>query len=196
MGDIINSRTRRRWTKEEEEMLIKYSDKMTESGLAKKLNRPTSSIRSKRKRMGIPCFVECSEKLTGIVVAELVGVHRSSIYKTWESKGLKMKMVGAFKVADEKELLRFMKEHPELWKASKCDYYFFCRYKWFKDRLEREKAGIEKYEKNKDVRYWTPTEISRAKMLKRRGFSHREIGAELGRTKQAIDHMSGKGMLK
>ena len=186
----------RRWTKEEEELLIKFSEKMTEGGLAKKLKRPISSVRAKRTRMGLPCFMDQTEMVNATMLAELVGVNRCNILRTWVNKGLKLQRVGQFRVADEKEILRFMQEHPELWKASKCDYYYFCQHKWFTDRLERERAGIEKYNKYRNMKKWTATEISRAKMLKRRGLSHREIGAELGRSKQAIDHLSMRGMLK
>ena len=195
MGEIRRKGKHRRWTKEEEEMLIKYSEKMTQSGLAKKLNRPTNSVRAKRNRMGLSGFADQSEKMNGKMIAELVGTNKTSIYKTWERKGFKLERVGQYKVADEFELIRFMQEHPELWKASKCDYYFFCQYKWFTDRLEREKAGLEKYDYYKDLKRWTDKEISRAKMLKRRGLTHREIGEELGRTKQAIDHASARGII-
>ena len=146
-------------------------------------------------RMGLPCFAEQSDKMTGRMIAELVGVHRTSIYDTWMKKGLALERVGQFLVADERELTRFMKLHPELWKATKCDYYFFCQYDWFQEQLKREKAGIV-HEKYKGVKLWTPTEKSRAKMLKKRGLTHREIGEMLGRSKQAIDHASRRGFLK
>ncbi len=196
MGEIRVYKPHRRWTKEEEEKLIRYSERMTEGGLAKLLNRPITSVRAKRARMGLPCFADQTDKVNCTIIAELVGVDRSNIHRVWVNKGLKMERVGPYKVTAEKELLRFMKEHPELWKASKCDYYFFCQYKWFTDRLKREKAGTEKYDHHKDIRYWTPVEISRAKMLKSRGFTHREIGEKLGRSKTAIDHASRRGMLK
>ena len=195
MGEIRTFGKHKRWTNEEEEKLIRYSERMTEGGLAKLLNRPVTSVRAKRTRMGLPCFADQTDKMNCTIIAELVGVDRTNIHKVWIRKGLKMERVGQYKVVEEKELARFMSEHPELWKASKCDYYFFCRYKWFKDRLQREREGKEEYNHHRDIRYWTPTEISRAKMLKRRGLTHREIGAELGRTKQAIDHISMRGML-
>ena len=53
MGETRKYAQHKRWTKEEEEMLIRYSEKMTEGGLAKKLKRPTTSVRSKRSRMGV-----------------------------------------------------------------------------------------------------------------------------------------------
>lgn len=195
MGETRRYTKHKRWTKEEEEKLIQYSERMTESGLAKLLNRPITSVRSKRARMGLPCFAEQTDKVNCTIIAELVGVDRSNIHRVWVNKGLNMERVGQFKVVEEKELARFMKEHPELWKASKCDYYYFCHYDWFVDRLKREREGLEKHDHYKDFRYWTAKEISRAKMLKRRGLSHREIGKELGRSKQAIDHASRRGYL-
>ena len=151
MGEVRVYKPHRRWTKEEEELLIKYSEKMTESGIAKKMNRPVSSVRAKRTRMGLPCFMDQTEKMNATMIAEIVGLDRSSIHRVWENKGLQMKRVGQFKVTDEKELIRFMQEHPELWKASKCDYYYFCQYKWFTDRLERERAGKEQYNKYRNI---------------------------------------------
>ena len=87
-------------------------------------------------------------------------------------------------------MLDFMQEHPELWKASDCDYYFFCRYKWFTDRLESEKAGTDNISHYRNRKAWTELDISRFKMLKSRGLTHNEIAAELGRTRRAIDHMN------
>ena len=91
-----------------------------------------------------------------------------------------------------------MKNHTELWRATKCDYHFFCRYKWFIQKLENEKAGIDCGTVQNTRRDWTMYEISRFKMLKNRGFTHRQIAEELGRTKRAIDHLSmrmNKGIL-
>lgn len=196
MGEVRGYKPHRRWTKEEEEKLIYYSERLTESGVAKKLGRPVNSIRGKRARMGLSGFLDQTDKLNCTMIAELIGVDRSNIHRVWVKKGLSLDRVGQYKVTTEKELLRFMKEHPELWKASKCDYYFFCQYDWFQKRLERERNGEEVYDWHKDIKYWTATEISRAKMLKSRGFTHREIGEKLGRSKQSIDHASRRGLFK
>lgn len=192
MGEVRKYAKHKPWTNEEEELLRKLSKTKTESGLAKALNRSVASVKCKRIRMGIPHCMEQTDKIMGVQIAELVGIDKSNIYRTWVDKGFKMQTIGRNKVASEAQLIKFMQEHPELWKASKCDYYFFCRYKWFKERLEREKAGLEKYDYYKDFRFWTAKEISRVKMLKRRGFTHQQIADELGRSKQAINHLSRK----
>lgn len=181
---------KRYWTKEEENQLIKLAETKLDSEIAKIMKRTKSSIKGKRLRMEIPCFVEQRDILMGSEIAELVGEHTTSIYKTWVMKGLHLKAKGPYKTVSEKQFIKFMKEHPELWKASKCDYYYFCRFQWFKDRLEQEKAGNEKYNHYKNIRKWTEKDISRMKMLKRRGMTHLEIAKEMGRTRRAIDHVN------
>ena len=119
-----------------------------------------------------------------------MGIDKTNIYKTWSKYGLKIRKTGTFKTVSEKELLAFMKAHPERWKASKCDYYFFCRHKWFQKRLRLEKAGKDITSRYQNLKRWTPDEISRLKMLMKRGFSNREMAAELGRTKRAVEHVA------
>ena len=192
MGEVRKYSRHKPWTKEEEELLRKLCEKYTESEIAKRMKRSKSSVNCKKIRMGIHHVMEQTDKIMVADIARLVGIDKSNIYKTWVGKGLELQTIGRNKVASEEMILKFMKEHPELWKASKCDYYFFCRHKWFKERLEREKAGLEKYDYYKDFRFWTAKEISRVKMLKQRGLSHQEIADELGRSKQAINHLNRK----
>lgn len=189
MGEVRKYSRRRSWTKEEERILLRDYERKSVSEIAKKLNRSESSIHCKRKRMGLYCFRESTDKLNTCQVAEIIGISQSGVSHTWMRKGLKFQKVGGYKVVTEETLVKFMQEHPELWKASKCDYYFFCRYKWFKDRLQRENAGIEKYDHYKDLRRWTDKDISRVRMLMKRGFSNKEIAEEIGRTKYATDHV-------
>ena len=192
MGEVRKYSRRKRWTKEEEELLRKLSETKTGSGIAKALNRSISSVKCKRWKIGILPVMEQTEKIMGSEIADLVGMNKTNIYTTWVNKGFKLQTIGRNKVATEENLIKFMKEHPELWKASKCDYYFFCKYPWFKERLDREKAGIEPYNHYKDLKRWTEKEISRVRMLKRRGLTHKEIAEEVGRSKIAIDHLNKK----
>lgn len=189
MGEVRKYAPHRRWTKEEENRLIALSEVMTNGKIAKELGRSASSVKSKRISMGISSYTEQTDDLTIAQIAELVGVDKTTISKTWRKYGMRFRTVGCYKVTKEKTLLAFMQKHPELWKASKCDYYFFCQNEWFMERLEAERAGIDKGNHYRNRREWTNMELGRLKMLKRRGLSHREIANELGRTKRSIDHM-------
>lgn len=190
MGEIRKYGEHRRWTKEEEKRLCQLCEEKTKSGIAKELGRSRQSVNSKRIELGIASFTDQTDKLSMKQIAELVGVDNSTIGKVWTNHGLRFRKVGQYKVISEDRLLSFMQEHPEFWKASKCDYHFFCRHKWFMERLENEKSGIDNGTHYQNMRLWTGTEISRMKMLKRRGLTHGEIAKELGRTKSAVDHMN------
>ena len=190
MGEIRKYGEHRRWTKEEEKRLCQLCEEKTKSGIAKELGRSRQSVNSKRIELGIASFTEQTDKLSMKQIAELVGVDSSTIGKVWTNHGLRFRKVGQYKVISEDRLLSFMQEHPEFWKASKCDYHFFCRHKWFMERLKNEKSGIDNGTHYQNMRFWTVAEISRMKMLKRRGLTHKEIANELGRTKKAVDHMN------
>ena len=192
MGEVRKYGRHRRWTKEEEERLKELCEKKTKSGIAKELGRSKEAVNSKRIELGIACFAEQTDKLSMGQVAELVGIDNSTIGKVWTKHGLRFRKVAPYKVVSEETLLSFMQKHPQLWKASKCEYHFFCRHKWFMERLEKERAGIEPGTHYQNMRFWTNIEISRMRMLKRRGLTHKEIAKELGRTKKAVDHMSMK----
>lgn len=190
MGDVRRYGRHRSWTKDEEDKLRILCEVKTQSGIAKELGRSIQSVKSKRIDLGIASFTEQTDKLSIKQISDLVGVDSSTIGKVWTKHGLRFRNVGMYKVISEESLLAFMQAHPELWKASKCDYYFFRKNKWFLERLKNEKSGIDRGTHYQNMRFWTCAEISRMKMLKRRGFTHGEIAKELGRTKRAVDHMN------
>ena len=189
MGVVRNYGKHRRWTAKEEELLSRCSEKYPDSVTAKKLGRTTSAVKAKRIAMGISSFTNQTDKLTLKQVADLVGLDKTNIGKVWVRHGLSIQKQRHYRLVKEEDLVLFMRQHPEFWKASKCDYYFFCRYKWFRERLEREKAGADEVSRYQNYKYWTSREISRMQMLKRKGLTHRQIGAELGRSKRAVDKM-------
>lgn len=190
MGEVRRYGRHRTWTQEEVEKLRRLCEEKTQSGIAKELGRSIQSVKSKRIDLGIASFTEQTDKLSIKQISALVGVDSSTIGKVWTKHGLRLRNAGMYKVISEESLLAFMQAHPELWKASKCDYHFFCRNQWFMERLKNEKSGIDRGTHYQNMRFWTCAEISRMKMLKRRGFTHGEIAKELGRTKRAVDHMN------
>lgn len=190
MGEVRRYGRHRTWTQEEVEKLRRLCEEKTQSGIAKELGRSSQSVKSKRIELGISSFTDQTDKLSMKQIADLVGVDSSTIGKVWKKHGLRFRNVGMYKVISEESLLAFMQAHPELWKASKCDYHFFCRNQWFMERLKNEKSGIDRGTHYQNMRFWTCAEISRMKMLKRRGLTHCDIARELGRTKRAVDHMN------
>lgn len=181
---------RRYWTKEEEELLIKLCEIKPQAAVAKELGRSVQSIKGKRKSMNIDSFMMQTDLINLTDVARLVGLDPSSIAKTWRKHGLHLMKKGPFRCVSEKALTDFMKKHTDLWRATKCDYHFFYKYKWFRQKLENEKSGVDCGTVQNTRRDWTMYEVSRFKMLKNRCFTHNQIATELGRTKRAVDHLS------
>lgn len=176
---------RKKWTPEEEELLKKLSQKYTKSDIAKKLGRSTSSITNKKKQLGIGFMMELTDLWNFNQLSDAVGKSMGSVNKSWVANGLKFVKRGCYCLVEEKEVLRFMQEHPNLWDATKCDYYLFYQYPWFIKKLEEDRkkpANAKKY-------FWTDYEKSILVTLKKRGLSHKEIAKRLGRTKKAIDGM-------
>ena len=186
----MKKKSKRMWTLEEEQRLIKLSEKYSQRTIAKNLNRSVASVKGKRIRMKIDCFTDQTDKLNITQISELTGIHNGSISKTWRKYGLRFRKENNFAITTEKQLIEFMRSHPELWKAADCDYYFFYRFDWFMEKLEKEKSEEIQLSHYRSRRPWTELDISRFKMLKSRGLTHNEIAAELGRTKRAIDHIN------
>lgn len=189
---MTNRKRKRAWTEKEEQRLIYLCERYPQCEVARKLKRTISSVKAKRLRMNLDSFSDSTDKLNIAQISELVGVHRQSITRTWFKYGFKTEKEGMFLLAAENELIRFMKKHPELWKAADCDYYFFQRFDWFIDKLHKEKAGQIQLNQYRTRKSWTELEISRFKMLKKRGLTNSEIAKELDRTLSSVEHMSAR----
>ena len=176
------------WTTEETEQLKYLCKRKTNSEIAKIMNRSVSSIDSKRREIGATNVMYYMDYLTCKDVGVLVGQCSKTIYNLWSKNGFPYKKVGRFKVIREKNLVTFMQEHPELWKASQCDYEFFSKYDWFIERLRREREGIDEISPRRNRKLWTEYEESLAKMYWKKGLHYTEIGKKLNRSKFSAYH--------
>lgn len=189
MGEIRKYGKHRYWTEEEEKQLRRLSKKKTSTQIAKIMGRTKSSIDCKRQRMMIPDCINATDGIIAKQVGYLVGQHEKSIYNRWKKAGLPIKPFGAhYYVISEKNLVKFMQEHHDLWRASQCDYDFFRKYDWFQKRLEEERKGTDTISHYRKRRAWTSYELSKVKMLWEKGKTALEIAEELDRSTMAIYH--------
>ena len=190
MGEIRKYGKHKYWTEAEEMQLRRLSKTKTSLQIAKIMGRTKSSIDGKRQRMGIEDCVNYTDSIIAKQVGYLVGQHEKSIYNRWKKAGLPLKPFGAhYYVIAEKDLVEFMQKHHELWRASQCDYDFFCQYQWFLDRLKAERSGTDTISPYRNRRNWTAYDLSRAKMLYKRGMHYTEIAKELGRSNMSMYHV-------
>lgn len=132
----------RRWTPEKEAWLEEKYGVFTAQGCAKHLKVSVNAVRSKAQYIGIGQFKENSDLLTCTDVAEMLGVSRSTVIR-WAQKGwISSTKKNRYVMINEKDLIKFMKENPDRWKALKCDKYMFQRHQFFVDRLKEERQEM------------------------------------------------------
>jgi predicted transcriptional regulator len=175
------------WTEEEDKRLIELSQRYTKGKLAKAMGRSPSAVNNRRRVLGIEPFTDTTDMYHFAEIAEMVGIHHSTIKKVWVKNGFKYRKIGCRNYVTEKALLKYLQEHPKCYDARKADYYLFYRYKWFIDKLEQDRQKTLKTGAK-----WTDYEKSKAKFLKKRGLSYTKIAEELGRTRKAVIHFFSK----
>ncbi|MBO5853137.1 MAG: helix-turn-helix domain-containing protein [Bacteroidales bacterium] len=179
---------RKPWTPEEVKHLIELRDKYTKSDIARLLKRSPSSISNKVRELELGGLMDNTDRWNFTQISEAVGVSKGVVNKTWVKHGLKFIKRGYFCLVEESELLRFMKTHPDLWNAAKCDYYLFYQYPWFLEKLEQDKKVPVEHRGY----YWTDYQKQQFDFLVRKGCTHQQIADVIGKTKRAVDHYSAK----
>lgn len=98
----------------------------------------------------------------------------------WERKGLKSVRKNPYVMYRQQDIIRYMKEHPEDWNAARVtDDTLFMQYPWFKEKRKNDIS--HKYN-------WTQTEVSQMKMLRKQGFTIREIAEKMNRSESSIKY--------
>ena len=179
---------RKKWTDKDVETLIRLREDYTKRDIARIMKRSPSSISNKVRELELGGLMENTDKWNFQQVTEAIGCSKGVIHKTWVKHGLKYIKRGYYCLVSEEELTRFMQAHPELWDATKCDYYLFYKYPWFMKKLEEDK---KKTSSSKSY-FWTYYQKQQLIMLKRKGLTHKEIAEQIGKTKRAVDHYSAK----
>lgn len=132
------------FTKSQKRYMESYHGRLSISEIAINLGTPRTAVeRYCYSHLG--AVKDSDGNLTLTEVSRITGASVNSIKETWQKYGLKTKKIGAFRMIREDELLRFMEEHPERWKASKCEEWYFSDKKWFqKKRKEEFDSNVEK----------------------------------------------------
>ena len=136
-----------RWSDEEIEIMKSDYGVVNVKRIAKKLNRSYSSVRCMASRHGL-IFKEMNGNLSEMDVAEVTGMPNWNVSRLVRKNELKGTRKGACVFIAEEELFKWMKQNDDSWKARDCDYYFFARFSWFKDKLKREneERRVERWE--------------------------------------------------
>ena len=87
---------------------------------------------------------------------------------------------GNYIVVRQEDLIRYLKQHPEDWNAANIpDDTLIMGYTWYKEK------------KHQDIPtsyYWKTSEKSRLQLLRKQGYSIREIAEKMGRSESSIKY--------
>ena len=172
----------KKWTKEEEEMLMDNWGKLSIETIAKRINRTVDAVELKGRRLQLGWQMTAYSTTE---VSNILGINYRTVYnymKTGiiEAKRDKTKMKRYF--STEKQIKKFMREHQDLWDTRKININLYNRKpRWY---LEKEKADREK--NTKTMKRYSDLEIKIAIDRYRRGYTYEEIALEVGRTSSSV----------
>nr|WP_315022948.1 hypothetical protein [uncultured Aminipila sp.] len=178
------------WSREETEQLKEWWGYKTIPQIAKLLGRTETAIIVKYKRLGLGAPTSAGELLTGRATAETLGVDIHTITDYWIPKlGLKAKKK-AFRGIKKMwmihidDLMKFLKANQDKWDSRRVELYSLGSEPiWLQEKRKQDRTNTMKTGKK-----WTPLEDAKAINLFKQGFNYVEIGKELNRTREAVEH--------
>ena len=172
----------KKWAKEELEILMDNWGKLSIKEIAKRVNRTPTAVEIKGRRLQLGWQMTA---YSSTEVANILGISHRTIYNYMsagiiEAKKDKTKMKRY--VSTEAQIMKFMREHQDLWDTRKININLYSRKpKWY---LEKEKTDKEKNIKN--MQRWGELEVKIIVDRYRRGYTYEEIASETGRTSSAV----------
>ena len=116
-------------------------------------------------------------------VREILGIGGSAI-NILVRNGLEFKPMYRMYVVEQNTLVRFLKEHPDLWNARRVkDDTIFGNQEWYWRKREIDK---------KPKRFWTNLEAVAVRRMYCNGMKVADIANKVGRTEQSVSHKIGR----
>lgn len=180
------------WSQEELDYIRDVWGQKTIPEIAKKLGRTINAVKVKTQRMGYTGQKWYGEMMSARKVSELLGVDVHAVCDYWIPKcGLKgkSKRLGETQKTTTiimfEDLLKWLEQHQDLWDSRRVELYGLgMEYDWLVEKRKRDSLLP-----TRKAQKWTPEEDSRLIYLFKRGdMTHEQIGAELGRSRVAVEH--------
>lgn len=182
---------RRRWTVDEEELLLKYIDNgMSMAYIAKRLKRSISSVVSKVERMGHSSKY-CGDKIYFYQIITAMGFSNNYMYllDKWIRMGLEIKDQKireiSYKVVDLKHFWKWAYEHRDNLDFRNMEPYALgCEPDWVKSKIKADQRRVVKYNFKK---FYTPDEEALLIQYAKRGLTLIQIAERMERSQKSIE---------
>lgn len=179
----------KRWTKDQEEMLLNSYGETTLKTLASKLGRTQENVKAKYKRLtGSQSFLAASGKLTSPMIAEGLGVHRKTVTEWIRKYDLVANRYTDSTMShiliNDRDLWNWMKDNKERIDFTKCTLGVLVPEPlWYKEEVKL--AKLTKIAKRKE---WTMKEIQMGVEMRKEGLTNRQIAEKLNRSYDSVKH--------
>lgn len=170
----------RRWTNDEIQKLEDMSGTYTVATIARRLGRSFDAVNLKMNLLGILGFEKSTDLLVMNQLCTMLGVDSRTVKGKWAGKGLKILKKGNYVAVRQEDLIQYLKQHPEDWNAANIpDDTLIMGYAWYKEKKRQDIPTSY---------YWKASEKSRLQLLRKQGYSIREIAEKMGRSESSIKY--------
>lgn len=183
----------RKWSLEELDYLKRSWGKISVESIAKHVHRDVSAVCQQAHKMRIGPLYNNSENISLADFCRATGISRDRVMGTLAPKHdfpLLSKKYGKQKYyyfVDYNNILKWMKKHQRLYDASMIqDGFFVPEPEWLKNKRRRDRFDKSDITQDAIRRPWTSQEISHAKLLRRQGYSVKQIADKIGRNIPAV----------
>lgn len=115
---------------------------MSIKAIAKAIGRDCRSVENKVFRLGLGSVIDNVDGYSPKDISEMFGISYHTIMYWITTNKLKGRRYGSIHYVPENVLIKFMKENPDKWDATKCDCkWLFAGADWFE---QKRKADFQK----------------------------------------------------
>lgn len=178
----------RKWTSEEIEYLHESWGLKPVPSIAKYLNRTEIAVTTKAKRIGLGAASTADEFITARQASNLLGVDVHAVTDYWIPKcGLKarkrvVRISRKMTMIKFSDLVEWLKNNQDKWDSRRVELYALgMEEDWLKEKRKADmKLPIRRNYK------WTKQEDMIAIHMHKAGYTYKQIGDRLGRSKVAV----------
>ena len=176
-------RSRKKWSKEEDEYLKENWGRLKIESIAKELRRSKRAIET--RSYSILKLGQQMQWYSLREVSEMIGVNKDTIRKRiikYDLPHYRAKTKQKPYMLGEDHIRFFLRHNQDVWHYDNLTIDLFNRKdKWLVDKIEKDKLKTKKHKKT-----WTDEEDAIMLDRLKRGYSYEEISKEIGRTEQGV----------
>lgn len=201
LGIVVRLEQGRVWKEEEVKQIVEAWGEVQVETIARNLRRSPGAVKRKAREVGLPPLTEAWKDLLVTQAGRALGISPRCIYDTWQKKGLPIKYRKLsrnlkWRYVELKDLLKFMKEHPNLYDAGKIEPNALGHEPaWLQEKRLKDIASKDHLEMHVKRKKWTKEEKDLLALFIKSGASYDDICRRLNKSRTSVTRMvTGLGL--